>query len=525
MCSSDLGTLIQSEDGGPALVTFTAIDITELKALENEHQARLRAEAASHSKSLFLANMSHEIRTPMNAILGFSQILLEQIEEPRWKDYLKIIQSSGNALLALINDILDLSKIEAGKLELHDKAFNFKALLHEVEAMLRPAFEKKHLRFEFQFQNEIPDVLELDSQRLRQILLNLLGNALKFTYQGFVSLVLRYQPFSENTGELTVAVVDSGVGISEDLQRRIFQSFEQGQSSYRKESAGTGLGLAISHQLACLMGGGISCVSQVNQGSTFTLRLPVKSGVEYTGPLSENLNRTYHFRSASLLLVDDRPENLLLLEAQLQGLPFQLRMAQNGREACLLAHQYPPDLILMDIKMPVMDGVEALQNLRAAPDTAAIPVVALTAFSMQNEEEHLLKMGFDGYLSKPVAQQLLYALLGRFFALKEPNSLEIQTETAAVPAAMTTVSAQEMRKMAVEWLLQCKVLQNSLIVNELEQFSLQLEASLQALNWTELKERVSELREHILAFELEAAQASLGQIALVLEAQASTTDP
>jgi len=504
------------ENGEITRVCGVVADITARKQAELELQkAKEIAERASRSKSLFLANMSHEIRTPMNAILGFSQLLREEIHEPRWQRYLKIIHTSGESLLTLINDILDISKIEAGKLVLHPEPIDPRALAHELDLLLKPEFEKKQLLYELKIAPEVPDHLELDGLRLRQILLNLLSNALKFTRQGSVCLRLDYTPESPNTGQFKLAVSDTGIGIAPELQSRIFESFEQANPSYRKEVTGAGLGLAISHRLADLMGGTLQLESQVEQGSVFSLTLPVTRPVEIHKDESIPLDLPENFAPASLLIADDNADNLLLLEAILAAFPLRIFTAQNGQEACELAQKYLPDLILMDIKMPIMDGTEALQILRQNQTTQTIPVVALTAFSLQNEQENLLEMGFDAYLSKPVSRTDLLHTLAQFLTTAGGQEADPPQSSPAPPALTLTdfdktELAEEIRQ---NWLPQCEALEQSLIINELETFAQILSQEAERWQLSAIQAQIQQLQSQIAAFELESAQQSLSLLA------------
>ncbi|MBF2053541.1 MAG: PAS domain S-box protein [Candidatus Sericytochromatia bacterium] len=396
------------ENGQVIRILGVVKDISAQKANEAAlEQARSQAEQAAQTKALFLANMSHEIRTPMNAILGFSQLLQQQISDPRWREYLTIINDSGEHLLQLINEILDLSKIEAGKLVLNPEPLQLAELLEEIRFLLALGFETKGLDFSVSLSGEVPEWLLLDRQRLRQILLNLLSNALKFTDSGSVQLRAYCQPSPTQAGrcELVFEVCDTGRGIAPEDQQRICNAFEQVGSSlspWQMQAGGTGLGLNISQALVQLMAGQLSLRSTPGAGSCFCVTLPEVAVGRAPVPASQDTALSLQdFAPARLLLADDQPNNLLLLQSLLSGGPFQLFSARNGLEACQLARQKLPDLILMDVRMPVMDGVEALKYLRADLSTQKIPLMALTAFSLPSEQQSLLAEGFDGYLSKP----------------------------------------------------------------------------------------------------------------------------
>ncbi|PIQ27031.1 hypothetical protein COW36_03130 [bacterium (Candidatus Blackallbacteria) CG17_big_fil_post_rev_8_21_14_2_50_48_46] len=445
-------------------------DITRQKQIEAElREAKLKAEKSSLAKSKFLAHMSHEIRTPLNSILGFSELMQEQIEEPRWQNYLQAINSSGKTLLHIINDILDLSKIEAGKVELQRQSVNLRALIHEIELLLRLSFEQKGLNLLIEITPTLPAYLWLDPLRLRQILLNLLNNALKYTAHGQVSLSLSFVNTSPDCGDLSFQVSDTGPGISEKFQQRIFMAFEQDPSS-GEISTGTGLGLAITRSLVELMHGQIRVQSQMGKGSQFIVELPQIKLSEKTAEPSF-MPRINHqsFAPARLLLVDDLPQNLTLLQAYLENEPFELLLAQNGQEACSLAEQFPPHLILMDIRMPIMDGSEALIHLKANPLTAQIPVVALTAFSLQQEENNFLKQGFEGYLRKPVSKSDLWRCLQDFLPLAVPLQKEdlAQEYDKQLSLSSPPLDTQIQNK----WLQRWENIRQSVIIDELESFA------------------------------------------------------
>ncbi|PIQ27038.1 hypothetical protein COW36_03170 [bacterium (Candidatus Blackallbacteria) CG17_big_fil_post_rev_8_21_14_2_50_48_46] len=520
----EFGNTQYDPDGKPLLTQGAVQDITELKTIELAlKKAKEEAESASRSKSMFLANMSHEIRTPMNAILGFSQLLKEQITDPHWQRYLKIIHNSGESLLALINDILDISKIEAGKLELHPEPTELQPLIQELELLLKPGFENKNLQFTVCLEPKLPPLLKLDALRLRQILINLLSNALKFTPQGSVELCLDYQAQTDHQGFLILEVRDTGLGMSQELQARIFHVFEQGHTSYRKEFEGTGLGLALTHKLTELMGGSLKVKSQLSQGSVFRLCLPVlvcqtsEKVIEETSPVPLN------FEPASLLIADDKPENLLLLEALLEPFPLRIYTAENGQVACQVAQQFLPDLILMDIKMPVMDGVEALQVLRKDPRTAQIPMIALTAFSMQNEQEDLLELGFDDFLSKPIQKESLLQTLGHY--LKTATSEPPPVLSSPPQALASTAKSELIDALETEWLPRTRAIQNSLIIDELENYARELEHFAQSAQASEIFLSASKLQEQVTHFELEEVPHRLADILNLLQKLAQENLP
>ena len=383
-------------------------------------EAKEEAEAANQAKSEFLANMSHEIRTPMNAIIGFSELLNEQVENPKHKSFVKTIQSAGHNLLTLINDILDLSKIEAGKFEIEKTACNPHDVFSELSAVFSLKMDEKRLKFIMEIDPDIPKSLMLDSVRLRQVLLNLIGNAVKFTDKGFV----RLKAYTHNEDkirsklDLSIDVEDSGIGISEDQVRKVFQEFEQTSGQNQRKYGGTGLGLSISQRLTALMGGKISLQSEQGTGSTFTVTLYNVDVSTLTTEVVENSasQTQIDFHPCSILIVDDVADNRDLLLAFFAETEIKITEVENGLEAVNLAKQQDFDLILMDIRMPVMDGYQAAKEIKAF---SKAPIVALTASVMKNQFKQSSRENFDAYLRKPVLKVELTNELRNFLPFDE----------------------------------------------------------------------------------------------------------
>jgi PAS domain S-box-containing protein len=499
------GSLLSSGSFGDPIFLLILSDISELKQLETERQSRQKAEFASQAKSRFLAHMSHEIRTPLNAILGFSELMQQQLQEPRWQNYLQAINSSGKTLLHIIDDILDLSKIEVGKIEINPVAIDLRQLIQEIDLLLRKSFAEKGLKFDIQMASDLPTSLSLDPLRLRQILINLLNNALKFTSKGCVTLRISFLATSAESGQLSLSVSDTGIGISEHFKTRIFQPFEQEPSS-EQTSTGTGLGLAITYQLVQLMQGQILLESQLGEGTTFQILLPDirQSSVSLITDLHP-VSPFVDFAPACLLLVDDQPTNLQLLQAYLEEQSFQLLLAHNGQEAYEQALQSQPDLILMDIRMPIMDGTEALSLLHSNPVTQSIPVIALTAYSLQLEKNSFLEMGFDGYLRKPVSKVELWACLKLFLRLQD-----LEKEAPHVSSSQETLPKTDlMLILKQEWLPRWEAIQASLVVNELENFATELLLLAERFAEPRLKIFALTLLNDVQQFALESAQKHL----------------
>ncbi len=395
-------------------------------------KAKETAESANRAKSLFLANMSHEIRTPMNAVIGFSELLSSLIADKKQKSYLNSIQTAGKSLLTLINDILDLSKIEAGHLEIQYEAINPYTIFEELKQIFALKIAEKNLDFMIEIDNELPPALLLDESRLRQVLLNLLGNAIKFTEKGYIKLSAQKNDKINTLSkiDLIISVIDTGIGIPESQQALIFESFRQQEGQSNRKYGGTGLGLAITKRLIEMMNGHISVSSQAGAGSVFEITLQ-DVNISATAPTDTQEKyfdiHQISFQKARILVVDDIESNRILIKEILTKVNLEVVEAENGQEALLFVDKYSPDLILMDIRMPVMDGYEATQRLKDNPNTQQIPVVALTASIDIAEKSKITQYGFDSFLFKPVRMQTLFNELSQYLKYNQITEVIIET--------------------------------------------------------------------------------------------------
>lgn len=408
---------------------FVAVkeDITKRKQQEEQLKiAKELAESANKAKSTFIANVSHEIRTPMNAIIGFSEILEKMIKDTTQKKYLNSIRSSGNALLNLINDILDISKMEAGRLVIKKEPVSIKIMAEEMINMFALKTREKGLNLKKSIDDLIPDYLELDELRMRQVLINLLNNAIKFTDSGFIELEINVLNRSKDLINLIINIKDTGIGISKKDQKEIFGSFKQAEEQDARKYGGTGLGLSISKKIVELLGGKIIIDSKLNKGSTFTIDIP---NVKISKNVESKLDKKFKykpeevsFEKASILVVDDIENNRDVVKGYLLDYDFKISEAINGKQAVDMAKRLLPDLIFMDIKMPVMDGYEATQLIKKNKQTSHIPIIALTASSYIKSKDDIIPKGFDGYILKPIKTIELVNELTHFINFKEIRS-------------------------------------------------------------------------------------------------------
>jgi two-component system sensor histidine kinase EvgS len=461
----------------------------ELEKLnENLKISKEETEKALEFKSLFLANMSHEIRTPLNIIIGFNSILRKNITDPKLATYTESIELSSYNLLRFLNDILDMSKIEAGRIMLNPETIKIRKMISDVQELFELKTAEKNLEFIVEIENDLPDEIVIDEVRLRQILVNLIGNAIKFTDQGHIKLMIdvpkngNYNFEFSTTKNIRIRVEDTGIGIEPNDLELIFESFRQVNIKQQKQLGGTGLGLAISKRLTEMMNGTISVESKPGIGSTFTILFKdVPVGYQSGGnPIAQFTNLPesldYQFTGGSLLIADDEELNRSLIKVCFENTKVKVFEATNGEEAIEIAKQHLPDMILMDVKMPIIDGIEATQIIKNTEELKDIQIIAFSASNIFDRlEDKYLEM-YAGLLSKPVLVDELYAIAAKFLPhqLKPKKPLD---NNARLKRLMhfkndrTFVTPEIIERLTTVFKPRCLLLLNSNSMNEILEFT------------------------------------------------------
>ncbi len=383
---------------------YLTLENPDIQLVNQVQEEKRKAEEANAAKSVFLSNVSHEIRTPMNAVVGMADIMLRTDVTENQKEYLYNIKKSGHALVSIINDILDISKIEAGKMELVEDVYELRPLLKDIRLMMENRIGDKPVKLIYDIDKELPAYIYGDSLRIRQIIINLLNNAVKFTERGHVKLTVKLKSKIAEELKIYVAVSDTGQGIPEEDLQKLFKAFEQADTKKNKGKEGTGLGLSISSQLVSLMGGQLEVKSEYGRGSEFFFTICQQTVTKEMEPVKEEEAKPFIAPKAQILIVEDNEINRKVAVGLLEPLRMQIDLAVNGKEALSMIENKKYDLVFMDHMMPVMDGVEAVQRLRLREDDYSqnLPVIAFTANAMKESEIMLKNAGMSDFLPKPI---------------------------------------------------------------------------------------------------------------------------
>lgn len=490
-------------------------NVTEIKEKEKELQiAKNKAEEASRAKSEFLANISHEIRTPMNAILGFSEWLYDHVSDTQHKSYLHTILTSGRNLLALINDILDLSKIESGRMNIEMEPVQLRTLVFEIKQMLKQKLESKNLAFNIQIDQSVPEYIYMDEIRLHQILFNIIGNAAKFTLKGYINVsAYAVKTTSNEIINLRIEIEDTGIGINEDQQEKIFTAFTQQSGQSNRYYEGTGLGLAIVTGLLKKLNGEIKLKSKVGKGSTFSITLrdvKVAENSETVVSVIEN-QQNMIFNPCKILIVDDVEFNIRVLERIIDAENITFLEAKSGEEALDILLSEKPDIIFMDIRMPGINGYDATEIIKKNEKFKDTPVIAFTASTMNSEVDRINSI-FDAFLQKPVFKKDIMAVMKKYlpYTYKTTNGPRLEENLPISPECAENLP-EIIQSLENQFLPEWESVKNDLMIFKIEDFNNRLTDFASNISCMLLDQYCRELNQGLQSFDIELISKKLSE--------------
>lgn len=508
---------IRNNEG--VITNFVAMhaDISAHKKLERDLIiAKENAEEANKAKSEFLANMSHEIRTPMNAILGFSEALYHKLDSSQHQKMIKSVLSSGNLLLSLLNDILDLSKIEAGKLEISTQPVDLRNIIQDIKLLFTDKAHKKGLEINSHVVNDFPDVIELDEIRIKQVIFNLVGNAIKFTHKGYVNIKVDFINRKSNKGDLIIEVKDTGIGIPKSQQEIIFEVFRQQSGQSNRKYGGAGLGLAISKRLVEKMNGNIEVSSEINKGSNFKIRIP-KIEVSISKIRKKNYSKGIEniiFEEATILVIDDVSSNIETVENFISPVGLSILSAENGEIALEMLSHTIPELIMLDMKMPGIDGYEVARSIKSNPKLSHIPVIAFTA-SVFSSDKIENTGDFNGSLFKPINRTELLQMLAKFLKHSVIKTKKQKTEKAIridnISKDLKNKLPEILKELKNNLLPKWKALQNQFVLFKIEEFAIELKKLAQKFNFEFLIQYADNIIDDLDIIDLESLNETLSK--------------
>jgi len=472
--------------------------------------AKIAAESANRAKSEFLANMSHEIRTPLNAILGFSDLLSSMTNDSQQKNYIDAIHTSGKNLLTIVNDILDFSKMESGKFELNNETLNVKELINEMKKVFEVSLQEKDLKMTIDIDKSLPDFIVLDEKRLRQILFNVIGNAIKFTNSGSIHVSIQVISALKQTQKIDfkISVSDTGIGMDEEFLNNLFKAFVQFEKAKIKQFQGTGLGLAITHRLVSMMNGKIDVKSQLDTGTTFDITF---QNIPYSGEqqphenLREDKAQPDSFIGKTILIVDDIQVNRLIAKKFIHRIQCDVIEAENGKHAISMAEEYLPDIILMDLHMPIMNGMDAARHIKQNNATKHIPVIALSASGIELDDNPY----FDDFLLKPIKSSTLIDLLCNIFGkeINPDNCVSEKTVDSSEKQQTTEIKSPTQILFMEKW----KRVSEQQHIPDIEVFIDEIKELATSSKNSDLSAYGEELSEHLDNFDIDLLKKSMSQ--------------